>query len=210
VAPFFALIFFQLLFLQIQRFIFFIFLPNLNFFELKLIEFFDFFIACLRFDLMVVGFFLIPILAINFLGIYKKAAIRFYVFISSLIMWASSVFDYLWFEKTGDRLGRDFFSSENIIPDVFRFKYLFVILLLCLASYVFYKVSIIFSDKLSKLTLGWKRFLVFILFTLILARGSLSAHHLDLRHAVLTKNPKINRLIIPSPYALDQALRNRR
>lgn len=58
--------------------------------------------------------------------------------------------------------------------------------------------------------IAWNKFLILGAFLFLGARGSFSAHHLDLRYAIVSDDAMVNLSVIPSSYALDQALRGRR
>lgn len=55
-----------------------------------------------------------------------------------------------------------------------------------------------------------KSYVVSLLLLVLLARGSLGAHHLDLRHANISENKFTELMSLNSAYCLDQALRGRR
>ena len=56
----------------------------------------------------------------------------------------------------------------------------------------------------------WSKFLMLGLGLVSAGRGSYGAHHLDLRHSLISIDKMICLATIPSAYALDQALRSRR
>ncbi len=60
--------------------------------------------------------------------------------------------------------------------------------------------------------LPWSKIQLFLLALLfgLAARGSLANLHLDLRHTEVSKNRTLNLMVVPSWYALDQAIRLRR
>lgn len=173
----------------------------------------------LRFDLMLTAYLLAPVLiicSIRFMPLFRVASrgvadyfSMFYMKMISIILFLIAGFDFDWLLKTGDRLNSKFFSSGHSNFANLNFRAYCALLALGILSFLFRKV--ITRQPIARLESNKiKSYFLVMLVLAILARGSFGEHHLDLRHAEVTQSEFSNHLIIPSAYALDQALRNRR
>lgn len=154
----------------------------------------------LRFDLMVIGYCNVPV--VFFLTTSRvQDYLRAYFLWLSLLLVVVGIMDHAYFSETGDRLNQ-YFQWPDLMNVLISAPAAINVLPFLIYFY--------FKRERVKSSFTWKKNLVAIFIAALSMRGTLGQHHLDLRHAEISTNPKINILAINSAYAFDQALRKRR
>jgi hypothetical protein len=190
-----------------------------DFWDLPYSAFSAIFFTGARFDLMVGCYLIMPLFAILCVGswLIKKGhwtlkTSRYYFGVTYFAVGLVTLLDFAHMQIFADRLNVTGLS-EGILHWSFRGLLNLRFILIALGLGVW--------------TLGWCRrvteqipnytwplrvstVLCTALFLALGARGTLMAHHLDLRHSVISSERILNVAVVPSSYALDQALRHRR
>jgi len=176
----------------------------------------QFITAAVRFDLMVTGYclspFLIlagPVIFFRKLNHFIPRMLKWNLLTAIILLTVISILDMQHFLLFKDRLnssGFEILQNFSFSPSWPLFVTGALFVFFCYSSVKAIK-KIHFEYSLHSGMLSW----IFLLFfTGLMIRSSFGEHHLDLRHAEVTKSEHLNRLIIPSAYALDQAIRGRR
>lgn len=175
-----------------------------------------FLLNSVRFDLMVAGYLLCPFLIISlpsiFISKWKPIAnllLKWNLLLATGSIVLISILDVYHFSIMQDHfnsLGLEYLRSLG-----FQFTWLFPTAALFIVYCGARTFQIIRKHNFNNIK-GYSLTVWFmiIVLTSVLIRSSFSEHHLDLRHAEVTHSRELNRVIIPSTYALDQALRKRR
>lgn len=153
-----------------------------------------------RFDLMVIGYAQLPLVLLLWLDKVSRYQ-RVYFVMISVILCGIANFDHAYFSEAGDRLNQGLFFPE----------YKSILMSLPAAVNVLpFLVFFYIKNKIVMTPMNWKFNLGIVFVVAVMIRGSLGAHHLDLRHSEISKNFIVNTLSLNSAYSLDQALRKRR
>lgn len=194
----------------VHRFIFILGLSESYISKLNFPDLFKFLISCLRFDMMMAGYVLMPLLLIYIFRFFSQKISRIYMLGIFFLISAVSCLDFLTFQLTGDRINQNnLYLSISTFLERIDTRTTIASLFFMITSALFFR-KYIQKGEAELRSFGFVKKLVMFLVAAVMARGSFSEHHLDLRHAEVTPDIQSNRLIIPSAYALDQALRNRR
>jgi hypothetical protein len=171
------------------------------------------FLAGVRFDLMTSAYLMMPALLIWQIQILRS----FYFWVLATLVTVLTLLDFAYLNFYADRFNSAVLTSElsrislaEVLGDhrpAILFAFLFVI------GYWRAKVQSLSGMSVS-LKKRFLQTLTHALFLALLARGSLGAHHLDLRHSrfgdAFHEQIKTEILSINSLYAFDQALGDRR
>lgn len=183
--------------------------PDISMWDLEVLK--SFFVG-LRFDFMVIGFCGFPFLIISFLGEknrYFHLAQLFYwpviLILSSLII----AVDHQHYTMKFDRLSTSQWQSWPV-PDFLNLALWLCVGVLFVIPMFFKRFNSAKREDLTNVRQNIKTHTALFILFCVMARGSFGPHHLDLRFSEISKNKFINHLAINSPYALDQALRDRR
>jgi hypothetical protein len=178
-------------------------------------EWFLFLLTGLRFDLMVIGFINAPMVLLAVVFWFSKASSKrkfsqlYYLYLSFALALVTliSVADINYFSIYQNRLSSEHLHEAlRFNSNLFFYATSAVLILLAYRTWRFLKK--VKYDGAGKS--GWLTWSAWLLITALMCRGTLSTLHLDLRNAEVTSSKFLNLLVIPSPYAFDQALRNRR
>jgi len=169
-----------------------------------------------RFDLMVASWlcvpplvaFLIPLL-LGWPGRWGRGLlVRIYLMLMSLAVGIVTFIDFAGFHQTGDRWNQRTNALEILNTKTWSWPLLAAELgLVFLVTYQirrWAKVNLEFAE----VTLF--RWILCAMLLVIGARGSIGPQHLDLRFAEISPSVVVQRVVVPSSYAFDQALRERR
>jgi len=174
-------------------------------------------LAGLRFDLMTAGYCLLPFLflsigpirhllvKIELMGFIWKLLLAVILTLTAVI----GTLDIQWTIEFADRFNSAHTMTEFISQAEFSATFVInflaelAILVLLIAKLWHWKIS--WQPRAS--IFEWA---VALFFVAMMIRGTIGPHHLDLRHAEVTESQFLNCAAITSPYALDQAERQRR
>lgn len=179
-------------------------------------DWFLFVLTSVRFDLMVIGYCLTPFLFLTGASIFIKRLnshiiqiLNWNILLAIFILTVISILDVQHFNQFQDRF--NMLGLEVLKALHFSFSLFFIITSGALVYFAYLSVKALQKTnfQLAQRT-SWLEWLIMILVTATMIRSSFGDHHLDLRHAEVTTLPQLNKIIIPSAYALDQALRGRR
>lgn len=175
-----------------------------------------------RFDLLIWGFLLIPVAALSPVAFLRHRPLDGWIRVLTVYLcsvWVLivglSFADFLYFSALGQRLslmaisepmGREILRSawSRLDPGT-----------ALLNAGIFFFLALIGSGRFLELlrsppslelsTRGfWKRWGLGFLLTVLAARGTVSAHHLEWRHAQISDSPILWELTINSPWAWDK------
>lgn len=193
----------------------FIFYKQISF-NIDFSDWLNFFFTSFRFDMMVVGYIAASFLLFSFFGIFipfirsQLSFILKTIFsLAAIILTFINILDVQHYQLFKDRInssGLQFLSSFQIQFDFFFWITTLIYFYFGYSAYK--KISRLKEFRLDKV--GIISWLFAFLFTAVVIRSSFGEHHLDLRNVEVTKSDQLNIVIIPSAYAFDQALRNRR
>lgn len=166
--------------------------------------------AGFRFDLLVLGFFWIPVVAVTWVvafairprkvfWLWKIYFILVFLYIAGL-----SLSDFFWISTAGERLNHRVFQSNWLevlakgCAQVGEYDCLFVsgwILISAIALCVFTaRLPWVEAASQSARMKSVFQALISVFITAFAARGTLTPHHLNIEHAQVSKNSQINQL----------------
>jgi hypothetical protein len=170
-----------------------------------------------HFDLMCFGYVSLPCFVLlglqrfcsysvaNFLALTA----RIYLVLLALALGIVGFVDLLWFSQFGDRM-----NDAHTLQELIAAQNMNVLFYLAAAFSLAWAIR--FALRLNRVSmdstdsptvLGGVCTLLFLAFII---RGSIGPQHLDLRDSKVSPSPFLNLACVPSPYALDQAMRHRR
>lgn len=178
------------------------------------------FFAGFRFDLLVLGFIWIPVVVLIWLWalafsprkLFFPAKIYFVVIV--LLIFDLSWMDLFWTSVTSFRMNSEFFQADTqVILDqgwkVLGTRKSWISTLgmgLSSLGVVLYIHGLKWKSAYSATPPMKLAFHIFLSFFLVAfaARGTWTAHHLNIEHAQVSKEPLINQLVLNAPWNLDK------
>ncbi len=205
--------------MSLLRVLFFYFILAEQFdFSINLIE--AFFVG-IRFDILVLGFFWIPVFVLTLLwSLFQEAEkifvpLKIYWVLLVLLILDLSWVDLFWFASRGDRLNHELFQVNPWVALstgwlILGAKVSWLVTIVMTVSGLMLTV-LIFKAKMqtvalpshSKLQITGKLFLVFLMIALA-ARGTWTPHHLNIEHAQVSDNSLINKIPLNPVWNLDK------
>jgi sterol desaturase/sphingolipid hydroxylase (fatty acid hydroxylase superfamily) len=169
-----------------------------------------------RFDCMVTAYLcgplllslLIPLLTGRPLARARERWHRAYLILLTLAVGGVTALDFAGFVATDDRWNQNWKWAEFEKINYWVWPLLGAELLV--AFLVLYQARRWRHMKMDLSQVTGARWFFCALLLVLMGRGSLGPYHLDLRFAAISDSPVVQRVIIPSCYALDQAWRGRR
>lgn len=190
------------------------------------VEIFQSFLAGIRFDLLIFGFFMAPVYLLLMLQTFSEKWPRFmfgfykaYFAVIWMAVCSLSFMDFFFFSRYGKRMRfADYTSwtpeqlmeqSQTLQPNQFWIFCVITVLLLCLGCMLVKSLRFgEWKDEYSP-TLG-TRFEVFwrislpLILVVLAARGTVEAHHLELAHSEVSDNTVINEMALNAVWCFDK------
>lgn len=173
-----------------------------------------------RFDLLVLGFLLIPVLLLWLASLGLKDASaraarvsRGWLTLAWWIVTTIAAFDWLFFAANGRRMTFHDLKTPDFVSDGFgvvgtETAVIVALIFLCCAILGARQILQMPSFKTktrpeSGLRRAW-RVIAPVLAVALMARGTLTPHHLEKQHSEVSSNPALNQLVLTPAWAFDK------